>query len=357
MKYALVNGEYEHYLFADKMGQPSDKFIKKERKVLEFLFFFINQDHDIGLANETEFSTKFLNYLESLDISIPEFGPVEGAFNWFGKCSNLDLERKLNSKVWTYNYLVNQMNFEMPFKVIDNESEVKEFINNSKHNEWMLKSPYKMGGYNIKCFTKGDEIPSFSGEQILEPFYNRVRDFALYYDPKTNDSFFYSSLMNKKGFYVGGQLYENEEGLDESIKKQPYFEAYNKLKKECFRILEKIKEYPLEQPLTIDSFIYKEADEYKIHPMCEINYRVNMGSLLKSLKKFIPTNGYGEIITLFKCPIIDYDKFPKFNLKTKTGVIFLQDEQFENRMFFIAGKDIKAVSKMRAILFSYNKVI
>lgn len=350
MKYALVNVEYEFDIFSDKMSQRSEEFFLKERRGLEFIFFFINKNPNIGLLNQRDYSKEYINYLRSLGITIPKMTKGHASFNWYGVKKDIELERKLNSKIWSYDLLNKLFKDQFPYWVVADQKSGQEILDKEACENWILKPAHMMGGYNVHLLSSTEKFPQIQHEHILEPKYNRVQDFALHYDPVSKESFFYKSQMKLSGFYVGGTIFKKDESFEMYMQQFPYYETYLELKNKCHLILENIKQFDLAQPLTIDSFIYEEDGHYKVHPMCEINYRMNMGTLLNSLREFLSEDGVGEIFFVYQNADVDYKDFPPFDLENKNGVMLLNDKNPSNRLFFIAAPNVKVLRKLKAMV-------
>ena len=60
-----------------------------------------------SIKTDFPYTESYLQKLESLGCLIPQMYPLkhQNSFNWFGALTDLDVERRLNSKKWTYQIL------------------------------------------------------------------------------------------------------------------------------------------------------------------------------------------------------------------------------------------------------------
>jgi hypothetical protein len=355
-QFAVVNAEYERILFAAELGQDNNFDLVKSRKLLEYLFFFINRDPNLALATFQHYSETYLHYLTSLGLIIPKLKIGDGNLNWYGQLDDLNLEKRLNSKLFSYE-LLHKLYPERMFAIVNSKDQVEHFIANQQVARWVLKPPFGRGGVKFVLIDKQADIPSeFKTPMILEPWYNRILDVVLHYDPRTNEDYIYlSNISKEKGQYLGGKVFSSTDMMMKYIDGLGAGTVYENLVLELQKILREIKKYKLKQPLTIDSFIYQHEKRLNFHPMTEINYRVNMGCLLKSLKKFIPDHGFGEFFTLKRNPDFDSYLFAPYRLEDHTGLINLTPNDHDSMAIFLAGKSLMHVKKMQALFFEQMK--
>lgn len=347
MKYAIVNTDYERTLFQDII--PKDESIPKEGMRWEFIFFFINQAADIGLATDRDYPQDYLDYLQSLGLGVPKIKNSREGFNWFGQLKDLEVERKLNSKVWSYE-LLEKLGLKVNnLSTVNNSEEAALAMSKQPEQKWILKSPFRSSGAGQWILKSADELPNFTTPHLLEPFHERVADLVYHFSPG-QEPFTYISKPTKEGGYRGGLIFKRQEELRSYIAGRGLSKQLNELEGVWDKVMNELQKVDLTQPLTLDSFIYTDGTENLVYPMCEINYRITMGTLLGALRQFLPENGVGEMIML-KNPQqqklrdkVQYDKLGK------TGMIVLTDELHSSYGVFLAAKDLSGVQKLKKLL-------
>ncbi len=351
-KYALINADYEFELYQEELGVTTPERILRNRRMTEFMFFFMNKDKDIGLHAQQSYSLDYLNYLESLGLFVPPISQHGPSFNWYGQLKDISKEKRLNSKLWGYD-LLNRLalnpteNF-----VVRNKAEIDEAV--GKHSEiknWMLKSPYLMSGLNFHQFTSQDPIPEITSAHVLEPYFERLIDFALYYCPSTHEKFFYLCKTTSAGRYKGGAIFQDPQDLASHVESLGLTSAFLKLKEDSLCVLAALINEGLEQPLTVDSFIFSTPEGPGHHPCCDINYRQNMGGLLLSLKSFLPERGVGEFMLLQKIPQLKHNQITPYSTTNRTGVIYLSPPDSDSLGIFFSGRNMAELEHMKTFFF------
>jgi len=351
MRNVVVNAEYERVLFKEFSGELSLELTLKTRAARQYLFYYINKDPDLKLVSYFDLTNQSADYLQSKGIKLPTFiKNVEGE-NWYGKLNELELEKKLNSKLYSYELLKSLNLLPEDFYVVDTISEIENILQRSSVKKWILKSPYFCGGLGINIIENSSDLPrNLTTPHILEPCLDRMIDMAVYYDPISGESFPYVSLIQKNGTYLGGKIYAKQETMDLELKQNGFYEAFYQNVETAQVIIKELKKYNLQQPLTIDSFLYNDNGKIKAYPMCEINYRISMGTLNAGLKSFIPENGVGLLLSLMPKPGINWQTILPYSPSEKTGVLSLNDGNPYETALLISAENPNILNRYKRIV-------
>ncbi len=349
-----VNSEYEVELFAQELGFSPERVLRN-REVwgcAEFLFFAINKDPDCELFVLEDYSVDFIDKLKGFGFIIPRFTKDErGVVNWYGKLTDIELEKNLNSKAWTYKFL--EMNNLLPkdFHFLTSDHDLKKI--DFKNRKWLLKNCFYKAGQGFEVIERASDAKPFKEVKVLEPFYERILDYSIHYNPVTNESFDYLTMMNKTGHYFGGLIFDKNEDKDIYLKSLDALEDYNKAVSTSISLLEELKKFDLQQNLTIDGFLFKDGDRIGIYPLCEVNYRINMGSLLAELRNFLPESGVGQFFELsFKKGFsLDESRWPVYKKGDRNGFMFLNPPGKNFVYLFIIAQNFKVLQKLKATFF------
>lgn len=345
MPISVVNAEYEYELFRDMNGSLRKDRICVLRQRLQYLYYFIDQSGQPLLA-EYELSSATADYLQGLGVGLPKFVKEGVTENWYGKLSNLELERKLNSKLHCYEFLRDRGELPPEVFFVKSPEEIRQIVSSSQKKTWILKSPFLYGGQGSVLIQTESDIPSeLLHVHILEPLHSRVMDFSTYFDPASGETFTYLTRMNDNTTYQGGVVYTDERSMLEGLKDTPLYELMVKMAAKTRDYLNELKKYPLEQPVTIDGFIYRTGETLVGYPMSEINYRTSMGSLNRSLRRFLPEGGVG-LYRYVEDKGIDFKKFVPYSTSSRTGIIELNDGHPQTRVIFLCESSAEKLRKL-----------
>src|SRR5690606_38095001 len=166
----------------------------------------------------------------------------------------------------------------------------------------------------------------------------------------SGESFPFVSVIQKNGIYLGGKIYANPEMMDFELKQNGFYEAFYQNVEVAQKIIKELKKFNLKQPLTIDSFLYRDKDKIMAYPMCEINYRISMGTLNKGLKSFIPDNGVGLILSLKPKPGINWKSILPYSPTEKTGVLSLNEGNPHETALLISAENPSILNRYKRIV-------
>lgn len=168
---------------------------------------------------------------------------------------------------------------------------IENVVNNSL-SQWLAKAPYSSSGRGLLWLpvtgvTRTERqilhgILKKQGSVALERVLDKDTDFAMEFisDGKGDITFEGYSLFytNVKGAYMGNSL-DSQEEIKAQLGCKISLSLLEGIKNELLAIL-KDKYAPYYKGcIGVDMMIYKENDEYKVHPCLEVNMRYNMGYL------------------------------------------------------------------------------
>ena len=159
-------------------------------------------------------------------------------------------------------------------------------------SSFVLKSPWSSSGRGVRVLRNGiDErtakwaanIIEQQGGIMLEPYYDRVLDFAMEYYIDSEGTVHYEGLsifLTDKGAYSGNLLASEKEKADILCGYLP-IELLENVRQRLLDLLAKhLKDY--RGALGVDMMVVKE-DGYRLHPCVELNLRRTMGHVALAL--------------------------------------------------------------------------
>ena len=348
---ALVNADYEFELYREELGASPPERTARNRDGLEFIFFFINQDPHLPLLSQVDYPSDYLASLAALGVTLPTLVRHGASFNWYGKLTDREKEKKLNSKLWGYE-LLNRLGLNPTANfVVQDAAQVHAIMRRHPTQKWLLKSPYLMSGMGFHTLTGEADVTALGHPHILEPYLERLIDTALFHDPLSGETFFYVNRANAQGGYLGGMVFQHPEGFRQHLAEQGWGACGERLEKQGLALLAALKLEGLEQPLSIDSFLFQTSEGAKAHPGCDINYRQNMGSLLNHLRRFLPAGGVGDFLLLNRIEGLPHGRLMPYSLEERAGVIYLSSPAGQMLGLFFAAPSVAALKKMQLVFF------
>lgn len=243
-----VNADYESELF---FGQTKGIV----NQALEFLAFFAS---DETLFTQTKFSPEYLSYVESLSGRKPRTTSTGEFRNWWGPLVNIPLERKLNSKLTSAELNLTQ-GWCSQTQIIHDQTPPRI------GGHFIVKDPFGMSGQGLSK----NEIKG-SPPYIIEPLFDRVYDFSRYFFPD-GKAITYQNFVDQKFQYRGTLIHENQLHDVPEVDWPAYERVISEIRNHYFQ-----NNWPT--GFSVDSFIYREQEQFKIRYLCEVNYRRTMGS-------------------------------------------------------------------------------
>jgi hypothetical protein len=157
-----------------------------------------------------------------------------------------------------------------------------------KDEELLLKSPWSGSGKGIQKVKGGLEAPiygwakrviSTQGSIIVEPFYEKVVDFAMeFYSDGKEVSFVGYSLFEAdcRGIYKENVL-ASDQVIEKRLASYVPLEVLLEIRKRCVDELGALLSEAYVGYLGVDMMICQDDEGYKVHPCVEVNLRMNMG--------------------------------------------------------------------------------
>lgn len=287
LKIHQANFDYEYQLF----NLPSHQ-IKAFSLELECLYFF-TEHQPCELLTQKIYSNEYLDYVASLTGQMPQLTLTGIATPWWGSLKNIELEKKLNSKITSTTFAI-QNNFAQPkTKIIHSESELA-----IAEERMVLKDPYQMSGRGFFRFDNG-ELPKAKKwaearyPLIQEPWLAKKYDIGTYYFPKIKQLTSYLNFSNAQGNYKGTQVWSNP------VEQFDVFTGLGINLDKFFANMVIIKDHYLSlgatEGFSIDSFTYQDDAQTHCYFLSEVNYRKTMGWVTCQLKKYLNQYRVGEL--------------------------------------------------------------
>ncbi|WPU65964.1 hypothetical protein [Peredibacter starrii] len=280
MKSIKFNADYESVLFSNRPAPVINQ-------ALEFLAFFVDER---PLITSKKYTEEYLGYVEAITGRKPVLKKEGQAENFWGKLVNLPLEKKLNSKIESSKFIIDQKWCDHTYIIHSLEE-----LNGLDDRLYLAKNPFGMSGQNFVTFNKCavDKVEPLLkyGAVIVEPFFDRKYDFSHYVFPD-GKKICYQNLVDGK-FQYRGTLFNNYQNA--SIENLGFYSEISKTEWDKFQeqlesIISFYRAEGAVDGFSIDSFVYLERGELKIRAMSEINYRRTMGLVCYLLaEKFATT--------------------------------------------------------------------
>lgn len=261
-----VNADYESALIGKPQPQLSE--------ALEFLAFYLESK---PVHTRKKYSEEFLEHVQTICGRIPEIVNNGDFENWWGKLLNVELERKLNSKVHCAEFLVKH-------HLASNVHILREFsdLQQLDGDSWyVLKTDSGMSGKGNKSYhASSDELHTWIrnslavGPMIAEPLYNRRWDFSTYVIA-SNEMVHYQNVVDHNFQYRGTII---SDIYDPSLEKLAFYSEVPATEwVRCRNTISLVtKEYHRlanSFGFCLDSFVHDSG----IRSVCEVNYRRTMG--------------------------------------------------------------------------------
>lgn len=344
MKAIKVNADYESVLFKNKP-------LPQVNEALEFLAFFLDER---PVVTSKKYSESYFAYVETITGRKPLTVREGKSENWWGPLTNIDLEKKLNSKEMSAEF--NQDSF-----IISSLDELPDL----KGKTYLAKNPYGMSGQNFSMVEEGrlENLKSMlkSGKAIIEPFFNRSYDFSHYVFPN-GISICYENMVDKKFQYRGTILRDYTRPTLESLSFHTNIDAteWKNFSQRLEKIIAEYKTAELSCGFSVDSFIYSEDSKLKIRALSEVNYRRTMGQVAFELSiKFGGVRRFSAFL-LSKTNSMSFDEMKEkivsiqWRHDLSRGVILLSPGDVRYDIFFLSALNLEEgktlLSELKSLL-------
>jgi len=318
-----VNADYESELFHPGFSS------KKVNEFLEFLVLFLE---DRPLFSQKKYTSSYLKYVESITKRKPEIVSYGEYDNWWGILQDRELEKKLNSKMTSFEVRKSLIPLTNSF-LISNRDDLFEL---SVKFPLLAKSLAGMSGRGHKVFDQRSELESYSQfPYLLEPLKKRIKDFSAYVS-EDKKVIFYENFIDHK-FQYKGSLFRNH--FDPTLENLSFFEEvdleeWKKYQENLTTIMSYYNSFKLTQGYSIDSFVYEDDSKKMIYPLCEVNYRKTMGYVCYSLAKKYAAQ-YPWCLFLLKNIKSSLAEMIFSKIKELKNVILLSPADVRFQMFFL----------------------
>ena len=172
----------------------------------------------------------------------------------------------------------------------------------------LLKSPWSGSGKGVRVvedlsdasvYGWAKRVVSSQGAIVVEPYYNKVVDFAMeFYVGHEDVSFVGYSLFETdgRGIYKGNVLASNAM-IEKELSEYVSLDVLACVRERCLEELGKVYQGAYEGYLGVDMMICKEGNAYVVHPCVEVNLRMNMGVVSRIFyDRFLPDGVRGTYV-------------------------------------------------------------
>ncbi len=347
MKSLRVNADYETELFYGHSGAAI------MNQSLEFLTFFLETN---PIFTAKKYPPAYFEYIESIVGSKPTLISSGEFKNWWGELRDLELERKLNSKVTSSELCISQLK-ECNIQIIHTLS---DYHAPESQVPMIAKNPYGMSGQKFKLFTpealisEGPEWLKKSlphGPIILEPLLKRQKDFSHFVFPDEK-VICYQNLIDHK-FQYRGTLFRDIQ--KPSIQSLAFYSDIDPRNWETFKhqlalIQNYYSSFPSEFGYSIDSFTFQGEFHSQIRTLCEVNFRRTMGRVAYDLSSKVASKLTWSLFLMGKSqgskggfqflhktlkPIL-------LNSENESGIVILSPGDTRFEIFLIKARDEKS---------------
>lgn len=160
---------------------------------------------------------------------------------------------------------------------------------------YIAKSPWSSSGRGNKVFVYGKEVTLTGFPRLIDRFYDKVLDFAMEFRVSATGtrylglSVFKADREGRYEFnYVGSQTALTEKIRQAmSTTRQATDHILSLITATHVSLIDNIVAGSYHGPLGIDMMVVNDAGTMRIHPIVELNFRMNMGILaLKAYQKY-----------------------------------------------------------------------
>ena len=164
----------------------------------------------------------------------------------------------------------------------------------SKGERVLLKSPWSGSGKGVRMvedlsdpsvYGWAKRVVSSQGAIVVEPYYNKVVDFAMEFQVRHEGIAFvgYSLFETDcRGIYKGNILASNTM-IEQELSEYVSLNVLESIRERCLDELGKVYHGAYEGYLGVDMMICQEENGYYVHPCVEVNLRMNMGVVSRLL--------------------------------------------------------------------------
>lgn len=260
-----VNADYESVLFH---GRPGPVIMNQS---LEYLPFFLEE---LPLLTAKSYSQEYGEFVESVSGKFPRTVTSGKFLNWWGPLQNLAKERELNSKVTS---------FQLALKNGWSRGAIlsrKDLLEFSSDERMLIKDPFGMSGKGLEVLEPGERFKKSGKAEdvfLIEPLLERSYDFSHYVFPD-GKIVAYENMVDERFQYRGTRfpVIRNPQISSLSFFDQVPSAGWGEFQERLKAIISHFGTGHT-TGYSVDSFVYLENGEFKIHALSEINARRTMG--------------------------------------------------------------------------------
>lgn len=271
-KWYCLNFDYEYELY--DIDLPS---VKRDVICAEFDYLLFYLPLDGGVLLRRAISEEFY---QSVPFKHPYLTKRRDVTNYWGALENVEVERKLNSKIFSLE-IENELDINFCDKQLcRNKQELDLYIQRHKHQKLLYQHPSLFSGIGQGILDSSHCLKEFP--LICSCHLHRRLDFGSVIYPDGN-MIRYVNLVNQKGRYVGTILVPDDEfsflvaqmvGKPLEVVETVLTENLHHL----YKVDKRVREEGANAPCQYDSFLFDDG-VLRSYPLVEINYRKSMGQL------------------------------------------------------------------------------
>lgn len=294
----LVNFHYEHQLFDSSLVSEKSKNINQDFEYIALLWGEVE-----SLYTYSSYGEDYLDECRQINPLLPQLIPYQNQKDFddfWGSTKDFERMKKLNSKVTSFQ-IGQELKLNPPAgQVVEGPSGLEEVF---EKNEFplMLRLNSSIAGRGVFRLSSLPEMKEFfekrhkkiwlAGPVILEPKYERIKDFGVLFRDQIS---FYENIIDHRGQFRGIILRPEEEFFSQ-LELKMSLESFKKIYQDIFEAYQQKGIWRQGDLLQVDSFTYKNLkNEVELYPLVEVNARKTMGEFaLRIQKKVAPQRNYG----------------------------------------------------------------
>lgn len=333
-----ANFDYEYQLYGLNSAPVSD-FSKN----LECLYFF-SENTSAELLTQNQYSEEYLNYVAETTGRFPTITRTGPAQFWWGSLTDIELERKLNSKITSTQFAIENNLAHDQTRIIKS---VDEVACSSSSLTMVLKDPHQMAGRGFFQFdqSKIGQAQKWAAGKfplIQEPWLKKNHDIGTYCFAN-GEMISYLNFSNQQGNYKGTRIWADPvDQLSElkSLNLDLFLENMTKIR-DYYRAIGATDGF------SIDSFTYEDHCYY----LSEVNYRKTMGWTAYQMRKFLQQQKVGSLIIHKRQKIYKTVK-ELLALINHPDIILISPPENSFLLFFLRGNDKSDLLSLERVISS-----
>lgn len=283
MKTHLVNIDYEYSLFDPKYNSEKLKYSAMNSE-WEFMLWYCEPEK--MLYSERKYKHTYLAKIQSLTGKQPQYtNKADNLVPWFGPTKNMELMKKLNSRIYCCRW-AKENNY------LPDDTKVYDLFPHRLPSGYIAK---EAGGFSGKgIHTK---LNKKMGPVIIEPLLNRKNDYSCLFIK--GEPIYYKNEVDNHFQYKGSSKDNINDWSLESLKLGDKFN--NVLRDVTNKVYVHYNSQCEQDVWGFDFFTYEEGDELLLYPINEVNFRKTLGYLFyKVCLYFSHKQSANLIITKYK---------------------------------------------------------